>query len=208
MIRRSMVFMVAAMTTAGCTPAPSMVPVVSPSGLPSSASPGAILDEANGISFDRPAGWLRSQPNEHDPINDGPLIYLSTDSLLPACARPPEATPNPAGTNGRACDWPLAELAPNGVLVTWLTTRILQPLPSDGEGIKVNGVIARMKTTRPGGCARIGADETIELLVPIGQPLSNLAVVACVRGPDLARAEAAFRAMLTSARFAQRLDGS
>lgn len=45
-------------------------------------------------------------------------------------------------------------------------------------------------------CAAISADEAIELLVPIGQPapLSNVAVIACLRGPDLSRGIVACRA--------------
>ena len=166
-----------------------------------SPSPASLPDRANGIAFERPSTWIRWQPNEHNPINDGPLIYLSTDPLLPACATMPEATPNPADGQGRACAWPLAALAPNGVLVTWLTTRILERIPSSGEAIEVNGATTRLMTTTPGGCGAIKADETIEVPVPIGQPtpLSNVAVVACLRGPDLARAEAKLRAMLASA---------
>jgi len=149
-----------------------------------------------------PASWTRWLPNAHNPINDGPLIYLSTDPLLPTCATTPQATPNPADARGRACDWPLVNLDPNGVLVTWLTTRILVPLPSAGEPVEVNGETGRLQVEKPGSCAAVGADETLDLLVPIGQPKpwSNIAVVACLRGPDLAGAEAKVRAMLASAK--------
>ena len=161
-----------------------------------------MADSAGGISFERPANWTRWRPNEHNPINDGPLIYLSTDPLPPACATAPSATPNPPDARGRACDWPLVALAPNGVLVTWLTTRILAPLPSVGEGLVMNGQTARLAFERPGACAEIGGDETVSVLVPIGQPtpVSNIAVVACLRGPDLATTEEQLRAMLASAR--------
>lgn len=138
-------------------------------------------------------------------MDSGPLIYLSTDPLLPTCATTPEATPNPPDAQGMACDWPLAELEPNGVLVTWLTTRILLRLPTDGEQIGVNGATAGWEATQPGSCAAVKADETISVLVPIGQPtpLSNVAVLACLRGPDLAAAEAKVRAMLASATVGQ-----
>ena len=47
-----------------------------------------------------------------------------------------------------------------------------------------------------------GADETLDVLVPIGQPKpwSNIGVAACLRGPDLVAAEANVRAMLVSAK--------
>jgi hypothetical protein len=160
-----------------------------------------VEDVVGGISFARPSTWTRWQPNTHDPINDGPLIYLATDPLLPDCAVGPSATPHPPGVHGRACDWPLISLAPDGVLVTWLDTRILQPLPSDGESVTVNGTTARVQIDKP-GCAAIGADEALDVLVPIGQPKpwSNIAMVACLRAPDLATSEAQVRAMLASAR--------
>src|SRR5436190_11446 len=88
------------------------------------------LRQSNRISFERPAAWTRSQPNQHSPITGGPLIYLSTDPLSAACAVTPVATPNPPDSQGRACDWPLKALAPNGVLVSWINNRILAPLPT------------------------------------------------------------------------------
>lgn len=136
-------------------------------------------------------------------MSSGPLIYLSTDPLLTTCAVAPWETPNPPDAQGYACTAPLASLGPEGVLVTWYTTRVLQPLPSAGEPIEVNGAEGRLQVERPGGCSAIGAAETINLLVPLYQPtpLSNIGVEACLRGPDLAEAEAQVRAMLVSARL-------
>ena len=181
------------------TPSPT---IERPSTSPSTAA--VVTDAANGISFARPASWMRWLPNAHNPINDGPLIYLSTDPLLPTCAVTPLTTPNPADARGRACDWPLVEIALNGVLVTWLTTRILIPLPSAGDQVEVNGATGRLQAEKPGACSAVGADETLDVLVPIGQPKpwSNIAVLACLRGPDLAAAEAMVRAMLESATIA------
>ncbi len=160
-----------------------------------------MTDAANGISFERPVQWTRWQPNQHHPTTDGPLIYLSTDPLLPACATVPDATALPPDAQAQACAWPLTSLSADGVFVNWLTSRILDPRPSAGEVIAMNGESARLQTERPGSCAEIGANETISVWVPIGQPtpLSNVWVVACLRGPDLATAKAQLRAMLASA---------
>jgi hypothetical protein len=204
---------IAAVLLIACAPARTATPVVGTVVQAPSAPPGAtsasrsvtavVAESVNGISFDRPATWARWQPNQHNPTNDGPLVYLSTDPLLPSCATAPNATANPSDAQGRACDWPLESLAPNGVLVSWVTTRILQPLPTAGEEFVVNGARARLQIERPGACGTVGAEETMSVLVPIGQPtpLSNVAVFACLRGPDLASAEAQFRAMLASARI-------
>jgi hypothetical protein len=204
---------IAAVLLVACAPARTATPVVGTIVQAPSAPPGAtsasrsvtavVAESVNGISFDRPATWARWQPNQHNPTNDGPLVYLSTDPLLPSCATAPNATANPSDAQGRACEWPLESLAPNGVLVSWVTTRILEPLPTAGEEFVVNGARARVQIERPGACGTVGAEETMSVLVPIGQPtpLSNVAVFACLRGPDLVSAEAQFRAMLASARI-------
>ncbi|MEK6720274.1 MAG: hypothetical protein AABZ33_06330 [Chloroflexota bacterium] len=207
--RRFLLLALAAASLAACAPAPTTTltdtllqtasPTDAPSDSPSVAT--TVPDAANGISFERPVQWTRWQPNQHNPINDGPLIYLSTDPVLAACATAADATANPPDAQGRACAWPLTSLSANGVFVNWLTSRILDPRPSAGEAIAMNGENARLQTERPGSCAKIGADETISVWVPIGQPtpLSNVWVVACLRGPDLATTEAQLRAMLASA---------
>jgi hypothetical protein len=165
------------------------------------AAPPTVRDTANGISFERPVAWTRWQPNRHNPINDGPLIYLSVQPLSLRCAVAVDASPNPPDERGRACDLPLSSLPPNGVFVEWRTTRILEPLPTTGETIQVNGSSTRLQIDRPGSCFGMKADEVMDVLVPIGQPtpLSNVAVVACMNGPDLAGPEAQVRAMLASA---------
>jgi hypothetical protein len=207
--RGSLLLALAAAWLIACAPAPTTTPTntilqtASPTDAPSNSLSvtTTVADSANGISFERAATWTRWQPNQHNPIKDGPLIYLSTDPLLPACATTPNATANPPDAQGRACAWPLTSLSPNGVFVNWLTSRILDPRPSAGEVIAMNDESARLQTERPGSCAEIGADETISVWVPIGQPtpLSNIWVVACLRGPDLVTAEAQLRAMFSSA---------
>jgi hypothetical protein len=159
-----------------------------------------VHDGAFGVTFDRPASWDVWRPNDHSPITSGPLVYVSTDPLLPACAVAPSASPNPPDANGSACTWPLDELSPGGVLATWMNSRILQPLPSTGPVVETNGAEARWEVTKPGECSAVGGDETITVAVPIGQPspLTNVIFLGCLRGPDLAESEAAVRAMVES----------
>ncbi len=197
-----------ALALIACSNAPTVAPSAPRTASPPSATSGStavgtVADGASGISFIRPAAWARGVPNAHDPITDGPLVYLSTDPLLAGCAVAPDEPPHPPDARGRACDWPIASLAPNGVLITWLTTRILQTLPTSGSTVDVNATSAHLQVTRPGGCAAVGADETLDVLVPIGQPgrVSNIAMVACLRGPSLEPGEAQVRAMLASARI-------
>lgn len=208
-VSRCLRLVAVAVWATACSPAPTAIPTptASPSASPSTSASIAttVADVAGGISFQRPATWTRWQPNQSKPINGGPLIYLSTDPLLPTCATAPEAMPNPPDLRGMACDWPLASLSPNGVFVAWVNKRILGPLPTTGEVIAMNGASARLQIARPGGCSVIASDESISVWVPIGQPtpLSNLVVFACLQGPDLAAAEAQVRAMLASATVAR-----
>jgi hypothetical protein len=208
--RLSIVIIAGVMAMAACAPTPT--PSQS-SAAPSTSAPSAspspsdtVLESIGGISFDRPATWTMWRPNQFDRAVGGPLIYLSTDSLRPTCAVTPQASPHPPDFEGDPCTWPLGALGPNGVLVTWVNTRILQTLPEEGEAIVVNSVPTRLRVDRPGPCKAVEADETIDLLVPIGQPtpLSNLTIYACLRGPNLAAAEAQLRAMLRSTTVTQR----
>ena len=71
--------------------------------------------------------------------------------------------------------------------------------------VETNGAEARWSAASPGECSAVGADETVTVWVPIGQPtpLSNVGFTACLRGPGLAASEAAVRALLASARLGQ-----
>lgn len=120
--RRSLLLALAAAWLVACAPVPTTTPTdtflqtASPTDAPSNSPSVAttVADSANGISFERPNTWTRWQPNQHNPINDGPLIYLSTDPLLAACATATDTTANPPDAQGRACAWPLTSLSANG----------------------------------------------------------------------------------------------
>ena len=129
----------------------------------------------------------------------GPVVYLSTDPLKAACAVAPGASPNPVDTTGE-CGWPLDRLSAGGVFVEWIADRILQPMPTSGTRIQMASGATVLVTERPGPCAAVGADETITAAIPVGQPssLSNMSIVACIRGPDLATKEAQVRALFES----------
>jgi hypothetical protein len=85
----------------------------------------------------------------------------------------------------------------------WMNNRILEPLPTSGPIVTTNGAEARWEVSTPGDCSAIAGDETITVAVPIGQPspLTNVAFVACLRGPDLAASEAAVRGLVESMRL-------
>ena len=72
---------------------------------------------------------------------------------------------------------------------------------AQGSRLTVGGRPARRVASKPGECSAVNADETIS--VEIARPdRGNLtSVVACLRGPDLARAETRFAAVLATTRF-------
>jgi hypothetical protein len=139
------------------------------------------------MTFVRPSNWQRWQPNDHDPMTSGPLLYLSTDPLLPDCAVGPDEPPNPPDANGFACQWPLGELEAGGVLVTAYTSRLMEPMPTEGQPITINGEAAHLVVETPGACGEVGADVTVYAAVPMGQrqPVSNIAMIVCLRAPTL-----------------------
>jgi len=161
-----------------------------------------VADAVSGLTFDRPSTWVRWLPNDHAPINDGPIAYLSTEPLLPACAVPIGGEPHPPDDEGRACDWPLASLSEDGVLVTLVNGRLLRPIPDAGAPLVVNARPTRLQADRPGTCAHVGGDETVVVPIPtFTQPgATNLALVACLRGPDLDRLEGDLRGLLATLR--------
>jgi hypothetical protein len=180
-------------------PGDSIVRMPTASGEPTDGS--LVSDSAGGFHFQRPATWTHWQPNEHNPMNDGPLAYLTTETPRPECAVQPPASPHPPDADGRACDDPLTTLSPDGVLVTWGTSRILGPLGTQGEVIDVGGAETRLTISRPGACSAIGGDETLSVRLPLGlaTPVSNIFVEVCLMGPDLSQLEGKVRAMLASA---------
>jgi hypothetical protein len=142
------------------------------------------------------------QPNPFSPLSSGPVAYLSTDPLLSSCVVDPDLAPNPTSSNGYACDWPLEALSPDGLFIKLVSTRILQPLPTVGTEIELNGAVAYLEISKPGRCAEIGADEQLTVGVPppgsaVPRDMSNMVIFGCIRGPHLAELEQQFRDALT-----------
>lgn len=191
----------AVVVAVGCASAPS--PPATVFADPTQAPTDIVADSSNGIAFDHPVAWQRWQPNEMDWMTGGPLIYLSTDPLRSTCAVAPEQTQHPNGYMDDPCAWPLDKLSPGGVFVMFVNTRILQRIEEHGEKLVMNGAPTWLQIDGPGACKPLDATETIEVLVPMGQPtpLSNLDVIACLRGPHLEALDAQLRGLLRSIRF-------
>jgi hypothetical protein len=101
------------------------------------------------------------------------------------------------------CGWPVDRLQPGGALVVWENRGApgWSLASARGTEVKIGGRKAKQEVSRPGKCAAIGADETIE--VTIARPLPNnwTDVTACLKGPGLAASERRIDALLGSTRF-------
>jgi hypothetical protein len=141
---------------------------------------GFLHYRGHGVTFAYPATWRYHRPGFPTPATT-PLIDLSAQPMV-----------NPCRTTGNAtlCDLPLNRLRPGGVVVTWTTGG--PPAHPRHPGVTV-------KVARPGYCARIGGDETINARIVTRQH-QVFTVDACLRAPGVAANEHAIRTMLASAR--------
>src|SRR4051794_28016147 len=146
------------------------------------------------VEFRYPTAWAAAQPDVQTMLHVHPMIYLSV-----------QPTGNPCRTTGdeTSCGWPISRLRPGGVLVVWENRGYpgwsLGSAP--GLPIHVGGRRAHRQVSRPGTCAAIGGDVTVE--VAIERPLAGnwTAVTACLRKPNLAAAERELGVVLASTRF-------
>ena len=126
------------------------------------------------VMFRYPGGWhVRQWAPGYGELRFA--VWLSNLKLPPACVR--------SGSSTR-CSTPLRHLPPRSVFVTW---DLSKPPGSSGRAVPLS-------VARPGACRSLGADETISIGFTGG-----MFVYACIRGPGVATAEQAVRAMLASA---------
>ncbi len=151
-----------------------------------------------GVSFRYPSTWT---PHRYVAVSSfsAAIVYLSNDPLHPPCQ-----TSQGPGSTSTVCGDPIDQLGPDGVLVSWSehgfpgwTFKSAQGTPAI-----VGGHRAKILVQRPGWCGRIGALETMSVVVERSSLPDNWwAIDACIRGPNAAIGEAQVRAMLHTAQF-------
>jgi hypothetical protein len=144
------------------------------------------------LSFTHPAAWkayqLRAQA-----LHFNPLVYLSTQPVHAPCA---------TSGNETTCGFPVKQLEPGGVLVSWLDEGVPAFTLGPGKRIQVDGHPATIVSAAGGICSRIGADRTIDVRIATSPlPSILLELTACLRGPGLAQDEASVNALLASTKF-------
>jgi len=171
-------------------------------GAVASAAGGPVGSSVGELSFVHPALWrvqTFADVAGWTPLGTRVVTYVSPLALRDPCRPVPQ---------GVACGFPVRRLPRGGVLVTWRAegTRPGGGLAQvrGGRSLAIGGLPARISVSRPGSCAAIGADETIEAVMSAG-PSTEAAFygfTACLRGPGLTRAAAKAQAMLRSAAIA------
>jgi len=146
------------------------------------------------LSFSHPAAWKAYPFRWTGELHFRPMVYLSTQPVQDPCSTKGNTT---------SCGFPVKQLEPGGVLVTWNASTPPAMALGSGSRIRVDGREARRADTAGGMCRSIGADRTINVLIATSPlPSTPTQFTACLRGPGLAQEEKSVEALLASTKFA------
>jgi hypothetical protein len=179
----------------GGTDAPgSSTPGASTPGASTSSFDPPLVKYSNSLlSFNHPAEWKAYPFQWAGELHFRPMVYLSTQAVHDPCSTKGNTT---------SCGFPVTQLQPGGVLVTWNAST--PPATGFGPGprITVDGHHATRTVTTGGMCSSIGADKTVDVLIQTHAfPSTPTEMTACLRGPGLAQEEKNVDALLASTKL-------
>jgi len=146
------------------------------------------------LSFSHPAAWKAYPFHWAGELHFRPMVYLSTQPVQDPCSTEGNTT---------SCGFPVKHLSPGGVLITWNASNPPTMSLGPGSRIQVDGHEASRVDTTGGMCRTIGADRTVDVLIPTHPlPSTPTEFTACLRGPGLAQEEKSVTALLDSTKFA------
>jgi len=146
------------------------------------------------LSFSHSAAWKAYPFRWAGELHFRPMVYLSTQPVQDPCSTKGNTT---------SCGFPVKQLEPGGVLVTWNASTPPAMALGPGSRIRVDGREARRVDAAGGMCRSIGADRTIDILIATRPlPSTPTQFTACLRGPGLAQEEKSVEALLASTKFA------
>lgn len=156
--------------------------------------PPRLVTYANAfLSFSHPASWTAHPFRWSGALHFRPMVYLSTQPVHDPCS---------TRGNTTSCGFPVRQLQPGGVLLTWNASNPPAIALGPGARVRIGGRPARRVDTVGGMCHSIGADRTIDVLIETEPlPSSLTEFTACLRGPGLVQAEKSVDALLGSTRF-------
>lgn len=158
------------------------------------AEPKLVTYSNSLLSFSHPAAWKAYPFRWAGELHYRPMVYLSTQPVQ-----------NPCSTRGNttSCGFPVEQLEPGGVLVTWNASNPPAMSLGPGSRVRVDGHQAGRVDTAGGICRSIGGDRTIDVLIATKPlPSTPTELTACLRGPGLAQEEKSVTALLDSTKFA------
>lgn len=145
------------------------------------------------LSFSHPASWKEYPFRWAGEMHYRPMVYLSTQPVQDPCS---------TKSNITSCGFPVKQLEPGGVLVTWNASNPPAMELGPGSRIRVDGRQAGRVDTEGGLCRSIGGDRTIDVLIATSPlPSTPTELTACLRGPGLAQEEKSINALLNSTKF-------
>ena len=146
------------------------------------------------LSFSHPVAWKAYPFPWVGELHYRPMVYLSTQPVRNPCSTKENTT---------SCGFPVKQLEPGGVLVTWNASDPPAMTLGPGSRIQVDGHQAGRVDTAGGLCRRIGGDRTIDVLIATRPlPSAPTEFTACLRGPGLAQEEKSVTALLDSTQIA------
>jgi hypothetical protein len=158
-------------------------------------APGVVTYSNSLLSFSHPAAWKAYPFHWSGELHYRPMVYLSTQPVQDPCSTKGNTT---------TCGFPVKQLEPGGVLVTWNASNPPAMALGQGSRTQVDGRAARRVDTTGGMCRTIGADRTVDVLIqthPLPSTLTEF--TACLRGPGVAQEEKSLNALLASTKFSQ-----
>jgi hypothetical protein len=129
-----------------------------------------------GVAFRYPAAWHVQRESVRG-LHFQAVADLGTDTLHARCSE---------SADGKTCGWPVEQLSPGGMVAL---VSVTQFRPSRGVvrwPMKLGGHGASVTTSRPGGCAEIGGDLTIDAAVEVTRG-SSAQILICAKSPGLER---------------------
>src|SRR5262249_12122292 len=155
------------------------------------------------LSFDYPSSWKVSHYDDWVSPHEAKLVYLSTEPTHDPCVR---------SGNTITCGDPISSLRSGGVLVAWaelgfpgwnLNWEKGSPLQIDRLPAKLDVLQLPAADPRVQGCIQMGGDESVLAWVARRAQSNAYALSACLRSPNVGRAESEVKALLESTRFTE-----
>jgi len=170
----------------------------------STPSPAALAHYSDThLSFDYPSSWKVSHYDDWVSTREAKLVYLSTEPTHDPCVR---------SGNTITCGDPISSLRSGGVLVAWaelgfpgwnLNWEKGSPLQIDRLPAKLDVLQLPAADPRVQGCIQMGGDESVLAWVARRAQSNAYALSACLRSPNVGRAESEIKALLESTRFTE-----